>query len=266
MIKIDKEKCIKCGLCINDCMSRVIKFDENDGFPYAARPEGCIKCQHCLAICPVGALSIFDRNPQDSEPVVNHNSDDLLSLIKNRRSFRKYKNENIEPEKMNKLKSMLSWVPTGVNTHKLHFSFIDDVNVMNDFREKTNKLLLDGVKNDKERFKNFRRYEAAILRGQDVIFRGAPHMVIVAVDETSPCASIDPVIALSYFELYAQSLNLATCWCGLGFWVFEMFPELIERLEIPKGYKLAYTMLFGPKGVNYKRSTQPEPYSMISVK
>ena len=265
MINIDKEKCIKCGLCINDCMPRVIRFDE-EGFPTAARPDGCIKCQHCLAICPVGALTYLDKKPENSEQIKKHNPDEILSLIKDRRSFRSYKNENVDTETMKKLKNMLNWVPTGVNNHKLHFSFIDDLEVMNNFRNQTNKLLLDGIKKNPERFARFRRYSAAILRGQDVIFRGAPHMIIVAVDEKAPCANIDPVIALSYFELYAQSLNLGTCWCGLGFWVFEMFPELLERLNIPKGYNLAYTMLFGPKGVNYKRSTQPEPYSIVSVK
>ena len=27
-IKVDKEKCIHCGLCVKDCMSEIITFDD----------------------------------------------------------------------------------------------------------------------------------------------------------------------------------------------------------------------------------------------
>lgn len=269
-LKIDYDKCVHCGLCAKDCIAGCIEFDENN-FPKTA-PGGekrCIKCQHCLTICPTGALSILDKSPENSDPVWNdHNPDMVLNLIKSRRSFRQYKKENLSADIMNKLKNMLNWTPTGCNNHKLHFAFIDDIEVMDDFRDTVNKKLIKIITSKplNKIAGPFARYKKAFLNGEDVIFRGAPHMVAVSVPVNAPCATIDPVIALSYFELYAQSLGVGTCWCGFGEACLQMFPDLCERLEIPQGYKAAYVMLFGPAGAKYLRTTQPESFEVVSVK
>lgn len=265
MITINKDKCIKCGQCINDCMPSVLEFDNNN-IPQAINPERCIKCQHCLSVCPVGALTFEGNNPDNSDKIQEKNPEELLNLIKSRRSYRQYKKENIEPEIMTKLKDMLNWVPTGVNNHRLVFSFIDDVKVMDDFREKVNKMLLEKIKDPNVNTDKFARYQKPILEGKDILFRGAPHFVTVFTPVDAPCSEIDPIIALSYFELYAQSLGLATCWCGLGFWILNLIPELLKELGMPEGYKLGYCMLFGPAKIKYQRCTQPKPYKIISVK
>ena len=274
------EKCIHCGKCINDCMGKALKFDENK-IPVLDETK-CIKCQHCLAVCPAGALSIMGKNPDESERPDNLPSgNEVLNLIKNRRSIRHYKHENIDKDKLEKLKDMLSWVPTGVNNHGLHFAFIDDVEVMDEFRDYTNgKMLrvltccdkknkiLTGITEPVVKFltKKFARYKDSFLKGEDIIFRGAPHMVVVSTPVDAPCADIDPTIALSYFELYASSLGIGTCWCGLAYAMIKVFPELCEHLEIPQNYKVGYVMLFGNPDTSYPRSTQPEPCKIISVK
>ena len=91
-------------------------------------------------------------------------------------------------------------------------------------------------------------------------------MIVVSSPINAPCANIDPVIALSYFELYAQSMNIGTCWCGLAYAMLRIFPELCEHLEIPAGYKVGYVMLFGPTHAKYPRATQPEKSQFVSVK
>lgn len=269
-LKIDKEKCIHCGKCINDCITQCLEFnDENIPVFTSTGESQCIKCQHCFAICPTGALSICDKNPEVSESVRSAvNSDDLLHLIKSRRSFRKYKQENISVEDMNKLKSMLKYVPTGVNNHRLHFSFIDDIEVMNDFRKNINEKLINLLKKTPINtiIRKFSRYTDAILSGTDVIFRNAPHMLVVASPSDAPCKDVDPIIALSYFELYAQSMGIATLWCGLAEACIMLFPEVCEQLEIPENYKASYVMLFGYSDINYSRTIQPDDCQITSVK
>lgn len=264
---VDKEKCVKCGHCVIDCMPKVIELDE-DGFPYAKNPQRCMKCQHCLAICPAGAISVLGKKPENSEPISSREPEKILNLIKTRRSFRHYKKENLPQETMDKLKNMLNWVPTGINYHKLHFAFVDDIEVMNDIRDYTNNKLVNVLSKPliNKVFKKFERYKKAIINGQDIVFRGAPHMVVVSVPNDATCKEVDPMIALSYFELYAQSMGVATVWCGIAYAVMKFFPELCKQMEIPDGYKLAYVMLFGPNDVQYFRGTQPEPFEVVSVK
>ena len=270
-ITVDKEKCIHCEQCVNDCITHCLKMSKDENIPQFRKggEERCIKCQHCFAICPTGALTLYGKNPENSEDTnFNLNSDELLKLIKSRRSYRKYRQENLDEERMNRLKDMLNWVPTGVNNHRLHFSFIDDMEVMNDFREKVNTKLVNLLNKTplKSIKKKFSRYINAILAGEDVIFRNAPHMVVAATPLNAPCKDIDPVIALSYFELYAQSMGIATLWCGLAEACLKLFPETSEYLEIPENYKAAYVMLFGLSDKKYHRTTQPEKYNIVSVK
>lgn len=262
---IDEEKCIGCGLCAKDCLMGCITINDNKKSQMTS-PDGCIKCQHCLAICPVGAVSILDKKPENSDKIYAQNPDMILNLIKSRRSNRLYKNENVSKEDMDKLKEMLAFVPTGCNFKGLHFSFIEDTEVMQEFREHVNSKIVSAltkkpIKAVAEKFAMFKKF---FLEGDDVIFRGAPHMIVVSNSIKSPCVKEDPIIALSYFELYAQSLGLGTCWCGLAEYALMLFPELSEYLEIPDGYQPSYVMLFGPKQVNYQRTTQPN-FASISV-
>lgn len=255
---IDEEKCIQCGLCAKDCITGSITIDENKK-PQMTNADGCIKCQHCFAICPVGAISILDKYPENSEKIYAQNPDMVLNLIKSRRSNRLYKNENVSKEDLNKLKEMLAYVPTGCNFNGLHFSFIEDIEVMNEFRTHVNQKIINAltkkpIKAVAEKFAIFKKF---LIEGNDVLFRGAPHMIVVSNSVKAPCVKEDPIIALSYFELYAQSLGLGTCWCGLVEYALMLFPELSEYLDIPEGYQPSYVMLFGPKDVNYQRTTQP---------
>ena len=252
--KVDESKCIKCGLCVKDCIAMVIEQDKNNNdIPKAAAPNRCLACQHCMAICPVGAISVFDKNPDNSDKIYSQNPDMVLNLIKSRRSDRQYKHENLEADKMQKLKEMLPWIPTGCNYHKLHFSFIDDVNVMDEFRNYTNNKVINALTKAPIKLivEKFSTYTKFFINGDDIIFRGAPHMLVVSNSVKAPCAKEDAVIAISYFEMYAQSMGIGTCWCGYGETVLKVFPELCEALEIPDGYAPQYVILFGPKAVNY---------------
>jgi len=266
--KIDKTKCIKCGQCAKDCITKIIEFDK-ENFPIINNENYCIKCQHCLAICPTGALSILNRNPEDSEICGNFLEEEkLLNLIKSRRSIRQYKPENLPKETLEKLKNMLKYPPTGCNFHNLHISIIDDIETMDIFREMVNSkiknLLSTNIMNPIT--KKFAKYKNAFLNGEDIIFRDAPHMIVISTPISAPCATEDGIINLSNFELYAQTIGVGTLWCGFAQICLKMFPDLCEYLEIPEGNKPVYVMLFGPPNVKYQRCVQPEEYNISIIK
>lgn len=261
---IDKERCIKCNLCQKDCPAKVIETDA-DGYPFS-NAKKCTSCQHCLSICPKGAISVFGKNPDNSAQNRHSvNPDDFMNLIENRRSCRQYKHENIDTEKMKKLKNMLNWTPTGCNFKDLHFSIVEDIEVMDSIR---NDLYTDLAKFVKfiPTHKKIQKYKNAILNKEDFVFRNAPHVIVVSANKNAPCRDIDPIIALSYFELYAQTLGLGTVWCGLGYWTIPLSKKVMKRLEIPKTHKLSYVMVFGNPAIEYKRGIQPEYYEMTTVK
>jgi len=264
MIDIDKEKCVQCGLCASDCVSKCLKMNK-DNFPYLKDEKLCLKCQHCFMICPQGAISFNGKKPESSEKISDK---DLLSLIKSRRSIRQYKNEELSEKELQVIKDMLPYIPTGCNSHKLHFSFVEKKSVMEALKKKVNNRFIKLLNNKilSPVVKHFEVYKESFEKGEDIIFRGAPHMIVVSSPVNAPCAPQDGVIALSYIELYAQSLGYGTCWCGYAEICIKLFPELCEILEIPRGYTPIYAMLLGKPEVKYARTPQPEPYTISEIK
>ena len=267
-IKIDSEKCIACGACVKDCITYSLEQDVSGIAKVAEHGEkNCISCQHCFMVCPTGAITFDDKNPQSAEEVNYGNPEEVLKLIKSRRSVRQYKNENIEPEILEKIKSMLPYIPTGCNYNSLHFSFIESKDVMDNIREYVRIKLLKLISNKftEKYVGKFAKFKTAFENGEDIIFRKAPHMIVVSSSIKAPCANIDPIIALSYIELYAQSLGLGTCWCGFAQACFKMLPKLSKMVDIPDGYKPVYVMLLGKSDVKYARNPIPEKFPISEI-
>ncbi len=257
-ITVDNDKCIHCGMCIKDCLVCALDFDESKHPKYTEIGQNnCVACQHCMAICPVGALSFGDKKPADSMEVGYGNSEELLQLIKSRRSYRKYKNESVAKEKLDKIIDMLNYPPTGENKDNLHFSIVETKEKMEEIRRVTYERI-SSLQNHSPLFK---MAKDAYENGNDIIYRGASSMVAVGIDKNNTvagCETADPIIALSYLDLYAQSLGLGTLWCDFALMFANQIPEVYSLLEIPDNYTLDYILLLGIPAVKYKRTTQSD--------
>lgn len=255
-IKVDAAKCIHCGMCVKDCIVNCLQFNAEKIPGYIDGGEKiCVGCQHCMAICPKGALSFGGKNPDDSEPVNNWDSAALLNLMKSRRSFRSYKNQDVPKEKLDKLIEMLAYPPTGGNVDTLHFSIISSVEKMRALSKLTYEKIA-AMQNPSPTMKFLLdKYNA----GEDFIYRDAAALAAVSVNLSKAiagCENADPIIALTYLELYAQSLGLGTLWCDAALTVAQNISEVKNFLEIPQDYTLNYTLLLGVPAIKYKRTVQ----------
>ncbi|MHA1729168.1 MAG: nitroreductase family protein [Promethearchaeota archaeon] len=57
LMKVNKEKCTKCGLCMQNCPFKAWEEGE-DGFPKIKEKYECFSCFNCLVACSVGAVEI----------------------------------------------------------------------------------------------------------------------------------------------------------------------------------------------------------------
>ena len=264
-ITVDKSKCIHCGMCIRDCILQCINFD-SEKFPcYIENGDKiCVGCQHCMAICPKGALSFGGKNPDESDATGYGDSEDLLRLIKSRRSVRFFQKQDIPREKLSKIIDMLAFPPKGGNVDSLHFSIVGTVEKMRAIE----KFTYETIQAISAASPVIEFCRDNYNKGVDFIYRGAPSMVAVSVNKEKAiagCENVDPIIALSYLELYAQSLGLGTLWSDVALSVANELPEVKALLKIPEGYELNFIMLLGVPAIKYRRTVQREPANVRIV-
>jgi hypothetical protein len=91
----------------------------------------------------------------------------------------------------------------------------------------------------------------------DIMFRGAPHLLIASAPKSVATPLPDCLIALSYFELFAQANGVGTVWNGLARTaISDLLPGMRQRLGIPDDHLIGYAMAFGRPAVHYTRTTQ----------
>ena len=238
-ITIDYAKCNGCGLCAEVCGDFQYKIIRGKVVPTGTGTFECIACGHCMAVCPTEAIKINGRtlSPKDIFPLLKEplKSDyaGFISLLQNRRSIRKFKDQEIQSELIDKIVEAAQTAPMGIPP--------SDVNVLViSGKDKGHKFVSDfcdllagqqwmvsnwflalmrpfwGKANDKL-FRDFIRpllttYVGSMKKGENVVTYDAPATLYFY---GSPyCDFSDPVIAATYAMLAAESLGLGTCMIG----------------------------------------------------
>jgi len=230
---VNRQMCTRCGLCVADCPARIIAMTDA-GVPAIApeREAACYRCQHCLVICPTAAVSILGLDPENSQPLAGKipHPEQLETLIKGRRSVRRYREENLPAELLQRLLEVAWHAPTGINSRQVLFTVVTDRQQLAALRSEVMSGLARLVREDAlpeplAFYADFVRLWEE--RGQDIIFRNAPHLLIATAPQQVASPQQDCLIALTYFELYAQASGVGTVWNGLAKWALnDLLPEL----------------------------------------
>ena len=272
LFRVDSSACVGCGACARDCAFGALKAGA-DGRPVMTHPERCMRCQHCFAVCPTGAVSFDGRDPQKALPVRGlalPTAESVENWLHVRRSMRKFRDADVDRAVLDRILTALGSVPTGCNARSLTFTCYPDRASMARFRES----FISCIERHRDGSKLLPRWlavPAIKLRngGEDVFFRGASGMLIVSSDETAPGVTTpheDVVLTLANFELLAQAHGLGTCWCGFLKLVQQEVPELLEATSGIRRTTPFYAMLFGLPAVQYARGVLRDEYARIVYK
>ena len=265
--EVNVSRCARCGLCAKDCPSYIIELD-GQGRPFipAEKRALCMECQHCLAICPTGAISVLGKKPEDSRPISAceiPGFEQMDHFVRSRRSIRHYRDENVEPALIDRLLKSLAHSPTGCNAQELTFHVIDDRAVMRRFSDRLVEALCRAAKGNASSNPFFEQIEPLSPEAVSwIVFRGAPHALIVSAPQDAPCPREDIALSLAYFELLAQSAGLGTVWWGFLRVALGFAPEAAPVLGIPENHDYG-AILFGKPSIKFARTVQKEDAAKV---
>ncbi len=257
---VDEAKCKRDGICATECPIRIIEF-KDDGTvpgPYPGAEELCINCGHCVAVCPHSALSHKNIKPEDCRPVKKEwqlGPDKVEHLLRTRRSTRTYKEKAVEKEKTTQLIEIASHAPSGHNLQPVNWHVIQDTAELKTLNGMVVDWMRDMLKVSPELAKMMHLdiVIAGWESGLDTICRGAPHVVIVHGHKKDPTSQTACVIAMTYLELAAPSFGLGGCWAGFFNVAANLWPPMIQALDLPKGHQIHGTMMVGYPTFKYFR-------------
>ncbi|MCC7551333.1 MAG: nitroreductase family protein [Methanobacterium sp.] len=168
----------------------------------------------------------------------------VLETIKNRRSVRRYQDDQIKDEELDDILESAIYAPTGHNNQPWHFTIIQDKGLINQINEGANE----------------------VMRGMDIewiaqmgktenlhIFHRAPTIIMVSARKDALTPLPDCSAAVQNMLLAAESMNIGSCWIGLAKLYF-LNEENMKKFNIPEGYEVHFGVSLG-----YKVRENPNP-------
>lgn len=265
--KVDNEKCMGCKKCLKVCPSGLIfmnKYNKAEVIDISEFGwDGCWKCEHCMVVCPVGAISVLGHYPENSIIIPNSKttSNIMEAIICNRHSCRRYKNENVDKKVINNMISLLANAPNGGNKQQVEFTLIDDIEQMKIFShiaykemERLAEIEIYPKGFDKKSYEQMKNWEKTVR--PDMLFCGAPHILIphAPLGQGTPKQDVD--IAGAYFELLCASYGLGCVIMTFPLDAMENMPEVKAMLKLPKNHYMDMIIGFGYPEITYMRGTQ----------
>lgn len=258
LITVDPDLCTKDRHCVEECPAKIIEFTNSVPSVSKEMEEFCIDCGHCVAVCPVEALTLETLSPADCLPInrdLNLSEEQAEQFLRSRRSIRNYKNRKVERETFQKLIDLARHAPTASNKQPVQWLIIEDPADVQKIAGMVTDWMRDTVEKMPEMATElkFDRIIASQDAGIDRICRNAPHLALAFAGTEFANGLTDCAIALSYMELYLPALGLGGCWGGYTKFAANFWPPLKEFLNLPENTECHGVMMIGYPKYRYHR-------------
>ncbi|MDO4535677.1 MAG: nitroreductase family protein [Clostridium perfringens] len=168
---------------------------------------------------------------------------EILKVIRDRRTTRKFKIEQIKEEELQGIIDAGLYAPSAHNQQSWNFTVIQDKELISKLSTSTKEMaknIPDPIINKMANNEKFN------------IFYDAPTVILVSGKEENMMPEVDCAAATQNMLIAAESLDIGVCWNGFITLLFnneEGFKEYKNILQIPEGFKPYYALAIGYKEV-----------------
>lgn len=179
---------------------------------------------------------------------------EVLSVIKSRRSVRTYKSDLLGREVLDAIVEAGTYAPSGCNGQPWHFTVIQDRGIIGSLNQKCKAVMSGAGEN----------WIRSIGMNPKVdITHNAPVLIIVSCKKGAVSGQEDCSAAMQNMLLQAESMNIGSCWIGFLGFIFEDAEEM-GRLGVPEGYEAQQAAVFGFKADDTKRDGPPRKRDIVN--
>ncbi|MBT3805244.1 MAG: nitroreductase [Desulfobacula sp.] len=259
LFTIDNEKCDKDGICALECPAHIIKMTKQGPALIQGAKQFCIRCGHCVAVCPKTAFSLEFLSPDQCMPIEKQlvlTADHAEHFLRSRRSVRRYKDKPVPKDIFEKALTLACCAPTASNRQIVKWLVVNK-------KEDVVKIaahVIDWmryVSKTHPQVAQAYNMENLIIewdKGTDRICRDAPQLVFAYASDEFASAAADCHITLAYLELALPGFNLGSCWAGYVNTAVNHWPNLAKELKLPEKHTCHGILMVGFPKLKYYRA------------
>ena len=292
IVSINQDLCKACGVCGHVCPRHIPVTIENDNKKITMispeRIDLCMEYGHCVALCPHGAIEVESLNEEKFAPVkaLDIDEDQLLLLMKQRRSIRNYKDKPVPRQIINRIIDAAHSAPTGSGRSTTGVIVIDNPKKLATFSELIYEMyegLEKNLKNPIARFMIKQKKGKKILRTlQDFvmpgmhwyirwyregesneIMRDCPVLMLFHSPINEPVGAENCLIAAFHAIMMAQVMGIGTCFNDIIPPACNRVPEIRKLLGLPDDHEIYASITMGYAKYKFNRIA---PRKLVEVR
>lgn len=218
----------------------------------------CNSCGQCVSYCPEGGAHQELSGNQTLEKAFKVNSafsDNLVSFLKSRRSYRSFAPRPVSKAITEQILETVTYAPSGGNNRLLRWIVIDNLMKTKKLSQMIAHWFDTDCRNNPVLSKRYNidsileRYRA----GRDPILRKAPAIAFTVGPKQMTWGGVDSGIALTYFNLAAEALDIGCCFCGYGTNAAKFSQEIKDYLGIGENEECYCAICYGHKTIHAHR-------------
>lgn len=245
VLKIDTNKCVGCGLCAKTCVAHNIELKNKKA---GIILDSCLMCGQCTAVCPKEAITISGYDTEvvsKKEKNVHLNPDDVLDIIRFRRTIRQFKDKKIPDSVLNQILEAGRLTHTAKNMQDVSFV------VLNKKKASIEKIAVRLFRRVKPLVDLFSSMARNVKIDEHFFFFHAPIVIVILAEEKT-----NGILAAQNMEFVAEANELGVLFSGYFTTAANISRKIKRAIGLPKGKKVAATLVLGYPKVNFLRSVQ----------